>query len=116
MNIPMVINFENMTYITDVITRDGIIKEINSIKPKPYRLTMLQVENNCQFCENPKGGVYTHMINFETHFGFASCIDCYDIAKNAVIEWIETESFGSFSKSGSMPSNKLTVVSPVFGL
>lgn len=77
---------------TTVHERDEIRKETDMIKPEPFRLIMLKMYDNCQFCSNPKGGSYCHYINY--YFGFVSCEECYTKGEMAITEWHNINAFG----------------------
>ena len=81
----------NSDNIISVYERNELLKN-NTGKPVPFRLTMLEMQNNCQFCFEPKGNSFCHFINF--HFGFVSCNLCMEKGKNAITDWYETASFG----------------------
>jgi len=66
----------------------------DSEKPEPFRLTFIRCIDNCQFCENPQGGIYCHYINIEYKHGFISCEKCKEEAKKAVTDWFENKAYG----------------------
>lgn len=66
----------------------------SSEKQEPFRLTFIKCIDNCQFCENPQGGIYCHYISIEHRHGFISCEKCQEEAKNTVAEWFENKAYG----------------------
>jgi hypothetical protein len=79
--------FNNMKLVSD-----HTIKQEQQT-PSPYRLVFIQTINNCQFCINPTGPVYTHNIDYL--FGFTSCGSCRTKGAQAVTDWIEKNAYGS---------------------
>ena len=92
--IPMVIQLGKEHHVITLAERNSIQKDIDMIKPQPFRTTFISAQDSCQFCENPSGDVYVHNICVEERFGFVSCINCTELAKTAIIEWLDTEAFG----------------------
>ena len=72
--------------------------EKDRIHPEPCRLTFIRMNDACQFCQNPKGDVYTHSICIADLFGFFSCTECKDVASKAVDDWMATNAYGRAKK------------------
>lgn len=68
------------------------IEEEKSIKPQ--RLTFLQAENNCQFCDNPKGPIYCHYTCNGSKMGFVTCEKCCEAGKCAVNMYMKHFAYG----------------------
>jgi hypothetical protein len=58
----------------------------------PVSLTWLQIRDNCQFCENPRGSVFTFSTSFNPPRGFISCNHCKTIASSAKENWANKNS------------------------
>ena len=87
MNIPII---TSSNILTNVYERD--IERKNQSAPTPYRLTYISTMTDCQFCSNPTGEVYCHEIKYL--FGFISCKECENKAKEAITEWYEKHAYG----------------------
>ena len=92
--IPVAMNVSGEIFLTTLAERNSIQKDIDMIKPQPFRTTFISAQDSCQFCKNPSGPVYVHSICIEDHFGFLSCLKCTALAKTACIEWLDTKAFG----------------------
>ncbi len=92
MTAAMIIVNDSDTFMDQIDARDNALKALP--KPEPFRLVMIKCQDFCQFCENPKGGVYNHYINFDYKIGFLSCEKCNNKANDAVEEWFATEAWG----------------------
>ena len=82
-----------------IINETARISNIHAskLKPSPYRLVMIASRNNCNFCKNPEGPIYSHYIDITTSIGFISCENCIVHGKNAVIDWFNTYAYGRVS-------------------
>jgi len=60
----------------------------------PRRLTFIQVEDMCMFCDYPKGKTLTYMIYPEMLMGYISCPNCESKAEEAIKIWNEQLSYG----------------------
>ncbi len=88
-------NNNTSQFMAQIALRDAAIKAESQTKPKPFRLVMIKCQDFCQFCEDPKGPVYNHYINYpETHMGFLSCKPCYEKGQEAVKDWFDTVAYG----------------------
>ena len=70
----------------------------DSIKRKypiyPQRLVMILIEDNCMFCEDPKGPAFTQYIHLEDRMGFIYCDQCRAEADAAVNYWDNYLAYG----------------------
>jgi len=94
MDTPVVIHINN-TFIDTSSGKDPIVKILDNHKPKPHCLTMVRIVDNCQFCKEPKGNVYSYYVCFVNRYGFLSCSNCRKVAEKAVKDWHENDSYGS---------------------
>lgn len=94
--IPTIIKLNNQNIITTYNLKDYIQKHLDKFnsKPQPFRLVMIKASENCQFCENPEGGVYCHLICHYNDYGFVSCKECYSKGQLRKNEWLNEEAFG----------------------
>jgi hypothetical protein len=53
----------------------------------PQRLVFMQFENNCMFCENPKGPSYSYYVSLMDKMGFLSCGKCKEKANETLDQW-----------------------------
>jgi hypothetical protein len=60
----------------------------------PRRLVMIQIENDCMFCENPLGKSYCYYVSLYDKLGYISCANCKEKAQHAVAYWHNTIAFG----------------------
>jgi hypothetical protein len=62
----------------------------------PRRLVMIQLDNNCMFCNTPKGGSYTYYVCIPDKLGYISCQKCRDagVGEKAVLDWNNAIAFG----------------------
>ena len=60
----------------------------------PRRLTFIQVEDMCMFCDYPKGKTLTYMVYPEMLMGYISCPNCESKAEEAIKIWNEQLSYG----------------------
>lgn len=60
----------------------------------PRRLTFIQVEDMCMFCDYPKGITLTYMVCPELLMGYISCPNCVSKAEEAIKIWNEQLSYG----------------------
>ena len=60
----------------------------------PRRLTFIQVEDMCMFCDNPKGKTLTYTVYPEMLMGYISCPNCESKAEEAIKIWNEQLSYG----------------------
>lgn len=60
----------------------------------PRRLVMIQLYNNCMFCEKPSGVSYTMYVDFYNKLGYIYCINCELACKAAKTIWNEQVAFG----------------------
>ena len=76
---------------------DNINENINENKHiYPRRMTMIQMGNNCMFCENPQGDSYMKYVSLEDKMGYIFCKECRDngnVDKNMDI-WNNHLSYG----------------------
>ena len=63
-------------------------------KMHPTRLTFIQVEDMCMFCDDPKGETHTYTVYDELKMGYISCPNCINLAEEAVKRWHETMAYG----------------------
>lgn len=84
----------------DYFSRNPVEKETG--EPSPFRLVMIKIIDNCQFCTNPKGGVYQYFISIEDKLGFLSCEKCQEKAKEYVSKWMSTKAYGRANKFRNM--------------
>jgi hypothetical protein len=54
---------------------------------QPRRLVMLSMENNCMFCEDPRGGAYIYTVYKDGHVGFITCDNCREKCKATFDYW-----------------------------
>lgn len=60
----------------------------------PQRLVMFSIEDNCMFCEKPKGPSSVTYVHLRDNIGFISCGLCKEKMKESVQVWIKKEAFG----------------------
>ena len=60
----------------------------------PQRLVFIQTENNCMFCEKPKGPSYSYYVSLVDKMGFLSCGKCKDKANETLDNWHEKFAYG----------------------
>jgi hypothetical protein len=60
----------------------------------PVRLTFIQAEAMCMFCDDPQGKTQTYTVYNELKMGYISCMRCEYLAKAAVKEWHATIAYG----------------------
>ena len=74
--------------------RDEICDENKYVYPR--RLTMVQMGNNCMFCENPQGESYISMVELDDKMGYIYCKECKDAdkGKQAIEIWNNILSYG----------------------
>ena len=89
MDTPVIVNINNNTIITTPLGKELLRMAMDKDKPKPFRLTMIRFQDNCQFCTNPKGDVLTYYVSFPDRWGFLSCAKCSQVAEKAANEWLE---------------------------
>jgi ribosomal protein S27AE len=53
----------------------------------PQRLVFIQTENNCMFCEKPKGPSYSYYVSLTDKMGFLACGKCKDKGNEALDQW-----------------------------
>jgi len=53
----------------------------------PQRLVFIQTENNCMFCEKPKGPSYSYYVSLMDKMGFLSCGKCKEKANETLDQW-----------------------------
>lgn len=58
----------------------------------PRRLVMIQLANNCMFCDNPEGISYTYYVCLPDKLGYISCEKCKEEGRGAkaVLNWNNT--------------------------
>ena len=66
--------------------------------PIPFRLVMICISDNCQFCSNPKGDIFQYFISLEHRLGFVSCEKCKPVASEYREIWLKTKAYGPASK------------------
>ena len=62
--------------------------------PQPFRLTMIKLRDNCQFCSEPTGDSFIFEVSKADMFGFISCKKCIDIADKAYKNWFDNKAYG----------------------
>lgn len=94
--IPVIMKINNQLVLTSQDVKDYLQKYFDktNTKPQPFRLVMIKASENCQFCENPEGGVYCHIICHYNDYGFVSCQKCYNKGEQRKNEWYNEEAFG----------------------
>ena len=60
----------------------------------PRRLVMLQMGENCMFCEDPKGSSYLRYVDIFSNLGYIYCSNCCAATEAAVIFWNNNIAFG----------------------
>lgn len=94
MDTPVVVHINDTVIVTTAAGKELLVKSLDNPKPKPFRLTMIRIIDNCQFCKDPKGDVYCHYVCTENKYGFLSCPNCRTVAAEAVKDWHENDSYG----------------------
>jgi hypothetical protein len=84
----------------EMVTNDkkkNTIQSINTMDTLmiyPQRLVMIQMNNNCMFCEKPEGSAYTYFVCIPDKLGYICCEKCTDVAKKNVDIWNNTIAYG----------------------
>ena len=60
----------------------------------PQRLVFIQTENNCMFCEKPKGPSYSYYVSLVDKMGFLACGKCKEKANEALDDWHANLAYG----------------------
>ena len=60
----------------------------------PRRLVMIQIKNNCMFCEDPQGPSFITYVHFEELVGYIYCANCEDTAVECSKYWSNNVAFG----------------------
>lgn len=60
----------------------------------PQRLVFIQTENNCMFCEKPKGPSYSYYVSLVDKMGFLACGKCKEKANEALDQWHANLAYG----------------------
>ena len=60
----------------------------------PCRLVMIQIQNNCMFCEKPQGQSFTKYVHLEEKVGYIYCENCKAAADEASKYWRECVAYG----------------------
>ena len=61
----------------------------------PQRLVMISFENNCMFCENPKGACYSYYVSLTEKMGYIACVNCKEQGERAVQYWHDNLAYGA---------------------
>ena len=61
---------------------------------QPQRLVFMHFENNCMFCEKPKGPSYSYYVSLTDKMGFLSCGKCKDKANETLDNWHTNLAYG----------------------
>jgi len=79
-----------------IFNKDEALPEAEKNYIHPRRLTMIQMSNNCMFCENPQGVSYITHVVLEEKMGYIYCKECMDNNNvNQALEiWNNYLSFG----------------------
>jgi hypothetical protein len=76
--------------LENVINQSSIIK----MDVYPKRLVMFTIDNNCMFCEQPKGPSFVTYVYIKDNMGFISCNLCKEKMAEATKTWRETLAYG----------------------
>ena len=60
----------------------------------PCRLVMIQIQNNCMFCEKPQGQSFTQYVHLATRMGYIYCDKCKTAADEACAYWRDCVAYG----------------------
>uniref|UniRef100_A0A6C0III0 Uncharacterized protein n=1 Tax=viral metagenome TaxID=1070528 RepID=A0A6C0III0_9ZZZZ len=60
----------------------------------PRRLVMIQMGDDCMFCEHPKGVTMSRYVDLHSKLGYIYCDSCSATAAEAVKNWHEKIAYG----------------------
>ena len=60
----------------------------------PTRLVMIYCQDNCMFCEDPKGPSYMKYVHLEEKLGYIYCKNCQGSADEAIEYWTNNVAYG----------------------
>jgi len=60
----------------------------------PQRLVFIQTENNCMFCDKPKGPSYSYYVSLTDKMGFLACGKCKEKADETLENWHANLAYG----------------------
>jgi hypothetical protein len=70
----------------------------DSVKSKqiiyPQRLVMIRIEDNCMFCEDPKGPAFTKYVHLDDKMGYIYCEKCRAKVDATVAYWDNHLAYG----------------------
>ena len=72
----------------------------------PQRLVMIHIQDNCMFCENPKGECYHNYVYLQEHYGYITCANCIEKGKEAATYWNKHIAYG---KANYLKDQSITI-------
>jgi transcription elongation factor Elf1 len=74
----------------------SIRKQINPMAKtiRPVRLVMLQMGDNCMFCEQPTGPSFLWSVDITSKMGYIYCSNCKNSVHAAVHDWHANKAYG----------------------